>query len=321
MNWKKLFLLLVILLTFLGTGAMLSNVQSREADQLLEAHGMSNNTRYLRLRSKRSISSFLLYLRQNFKKNRIGLHLDNKQKKGQVLVWANHQPIPLSTESGRYFDPDDFRGQISFAVIGPNPQVKKMETQGNIYLILNKRYYSVIGQLKNYRQIEENKYYLSTGVDQPTARASLTHYRVVMDASSKVIKKVARHYHANIETPAFVRAHQIHRFSVIKEICLILLFWLLAAWCNLLLASIDWRQISRTHLKGDLLRNWFINRGTRLVLIEGVIAIGAYFFLRGHAFFRRSDHLVELLFINWLLAVVCYVWTLIRLHRKEESRG
>lgn len=312
-------MLLAILLTFLGTGAMLSNIQSREANQLIEAHGMSNNTRYLYTKQKEKVSCFLRYLSTNFKKNRIGLHLDNKQKKGQVLVWANRQVIPLSTENGRYFYPDDFQGQVSFAVIGPAPQVKRMETQGNTYLIINKRYYSVIGQLKNYHNLEKNKYYLSTGINQPTARDSLVRYRIVMDASNKVIKKAARHYHAKIETPAFVRSHQIHRFSIMKEISLIFLFWLLAAFCNILIATMEWRQVSLTHLKGDLLRNWFINRSTRLVLIEGLLAVLAYFFLRWHAFFRRSDHLVELLLLDWLLAVGVYLWYLIRLRRKEKK--
>lgn len=319
MNWKKIILLLVVFLTFLGTGVMLSNVQSREANQLIEAHGMSNNTRYLDSKHKETVSSFLCYLSTNFKKNRIGLHLDNKHKDGQVLVWANRQVIPLSTESGRYFYPDDFQGQVSFAVIGPDPKVKRMETQGNTYLIINKRYYSVIGQLKNYHNLEKNKYYLSTGIKQPTARDSLRHYRIVMDASDKVITKVARHYHAQIKIPAFVHSHQIHRFSIIKEIFLILLFWLLAAFCNALIAVMEWRQVNFTHLKGELLRNWFINRGSRLILIESVLAIFAYFFLRGHAFFRRSDHLIELLILNWLIAVGAYLWYLIRLRRKEKK--
>ena len=45
MNFKKIFLLLILLLSFLGIGTMLSNIESSYADELLEAHGLTNNTR------------------------------------------------------------------------------------------------------------------------------------------------------------------------------------------------------------------------------------------------------------------------------------
>ena len=67
MNFKKIFLLLVPLLTFLGIGTMLSNIESGYADELLEAHGLTNNTRYFRTDSDESISSFLQYLDKNYR--------------------------------------------------------------------------------------------------------------------------------------------------------------------------------------------------------------------------------------------------------------
>lgn len=318
MNLKKIFLICVVLLTFLGVGSMLSNVQSREADQLLEAHGMGNNSRYININKEVPVSTFLDYLTRNFKHRRIAIHLDNKKKKNQVLVWANHQVIPLSTENGRYFSPDDFKGQVSFAVIGPDLAASKLQTQGNTYLELNKRYYAVIGELKNYHKIEQNKYYLSTGIHQPTAKKKINDYRVVIDASSKTISQIARHYHSKIGTPNFVRYHQIHRFSIIKEISMIVLFWLIAMLSNILIGIMQWRQVKLTHLRGSLLRNWLLNRGSRLILIEALLSFVAYFFLRHHAFFRRSDHLIELLIISWLLAAIAYVLTWLHLRRREK---
>ena len=41
MNFKKIFLLLILLLSFLGIGTMLSNIESSYADELLEAHGLT----------------------------------------------------------------------------------------------------------------------------------------------------------------------------------------------------------------------------------------------------------------------------------------
>lgn len=318
MNWKKIILIFIVFLTFLGTGTMLSNIQSREADQLLEAHGMTNNSRYLYINRKTKVSSFLSYLDKNFKKAKIVLHLDNKKQKNQVLVWANHQMIPLSTENGRYFAPDDFRGQISFAVIGPNTEVKQLQTQGNTYLILGKRYYSVIGELKNYHKIEQNKYYLSTGIKQPTSQVPLKSYRIVIDSTSKTIGRIATHYQAQIYMPKFVKIHQIHRFSILKEIVLALLFWFIAVICNALIAVMERRQVKLTHLKGSLLRNWLINRGCRLILIEGILNIGAYFFLHSHAFYRRTDHLIELLLLSYFVVILAYFFTWLYLRRKEN---
>ena len=93
----------------LGVGSMLSNVQSREADQLLEAHGLSNNTRYIEVNRNETISDFLRYL-DKYKNANIQLHLDNRYDNDQVLVWANHNVINLPTQNGRYFTPDDFEG-------------------------------------------------------------------------------------------------------------------------------------------------------------------------------------------------------------------
>ena len=52
MNFKRIFLLLVPLIMFLGIGTMISNIQSDYADEVLEAHGLTNNTRYFRTGSK-----------------------------------------------------------------------------------------------------------------------------------------------------------------------------------------------------------------------------------------------------------------------------
>lgn len=317
MNWKKIILVILVFLTFLGTGAMLSNIQSREADQLLQAHGLSYNSRYLKLKKRTNIAHFLVYLSKNFKKHRLQIHFDDQKNEGRVLIWANKTVTPLPTENGRYFVPDDFTGQVSFAVLGPQARVPKYETQGNTYIHIGRRYYSVIGQLKGYRQIEQHKYYLSTGIKQPTARHSLRNYQVIVDGNNKIVRKIGKHYHARITIPGFVKHHRVQRLSVLKEILLILLFWLGGIGCNLLLALTERRQIKNSHLQGNLLRNWLLNRGFRLILIEGAAAILAYFFLQSHAFYRRADHLALLLFLSWLIVNAVYTIFWYRYYRKE----
>ena len=114
MRSKKILLLLIIFLTLLGTGTMLSNVQSQEANQLLEAYGLSNNTRSFEIKNNQSVSDFLKYLEKTFPQNKIQLHLTSKRKDNQTLVWSNHDVLTLPTESGRYFTSDDFKGRVSF---------------------------------------------------------------------------------------------------------------------------------------------------------------------------------------------------------------
>ncbi|HBG91622.1 hypothetical protein [Lactobacillus acetotolerans] len=317
MNYKKILLIFIIFLTFLGTGSMLSNVQSREADQLLEAHGLSNNTRDIRTDSKETVKNFLQYLNKNYPHKKIQLHLDNNYEKNQILVWANHNIIGLPTESGRYFSPDDFQGQVSFAVLGPNAEVGTAKMQNNQYVIWGNQYYSVIGTLKHYHQIEQNKYYLTTGINQPTAQSKLNNYRIVIDSSNKVIHRVAKHYRAKVRMPSFVKKHQIHRFSIIRELLVILLFWIIAAVCNALLALLNWRTVKQTHLHGHLLRNWLINRSARLGLVELLVGVAAYIFLRWRAFYSKADHLGWLLLFSWLIIIVVYGISILRLIRKD----
>lgn len=317
MNYKKLILLVAVFFSLLGIGAMLSNVQSREANQLLEAHGLSNNTRYITVKNKQSVKNFLEYLNKRFPKQKIQLHLDNKVQKDQVLVWANHTVITLPTDTGRYFAPGDFQGQVSFAVLGPDASVKTLHTQGNDYVLWNKKYYSVIGNLKHYHQMDQSKYYLSTGINQPTANGKLKNYRIVIDSNSKTIKKIARHYHVKIHVPNFVRKHQIHRLSVIKEILGMILFWLIIGISNTILALVNWRQLRITNLRGSLKRNWLINRSLRVLLIEGVITIAAYAFLCWRAFFSKVNHLALLMFLSVIVMIISYGFEIIILRRRD----
>ena len=257
MNFKKILLLFIPLLAFLGMGTMLSNIDSGHADELLEAHGLTNNTRYFRTNSKESISSFLRYLDKDYANHQLQLHLDSNYEKKQVLVWANHTVKSLPTEEGRYFSPDDFKGKVSFAVLGPATEVNLLNVQNNKYVVLGQNYYSVIGEFKDYPQVEMDKYYLSTGIDQPTAKD----------------------HHAQLHVPSFVKEHHRDRWSVVPYILLLLVAELFGIGGNVLLAILIKRQAKLTHLHGELLRNWVINQSVRLFMIEGALGIFTYIFL------------------------------------------
>lgn len=319
MNFKKIFLLLVPLLTFLGIGTMLSNIESGYADELLEAHGLTNNTRYFRTVSDESISSFLQYLDKNYAHRQIQLHLDSNYEKKQVLVWANRSVKSLPIEIGRYFSLDDFKGKVSFAILGPSVNVNLLNVQNNKYVILGQNYYSVIGEFKDYPQVEMDKYYLSTGIDQPTAKDQLKNYRIVIDSSPSVIEKVAKHYHGKIHIPSFVQEHHRDRFSVIPNILFLIVCALVGLISNVLLAILIKRQAKITSLHGDLLRNWVINRSVRLFMIEGVFAALSYIFLRWHAFYSSNTSLSISLLCAWILYVLAFCVEIYYLMRKGKK--
>jgi hypothetical protein len=318
MKFKKAILLLIIFLSLLGIGSILSSIQSQEADQLLEAYGLSNNTRYFKIKNKQTVAAFLTYLQEKYPKNKIQLHLANKNETNQTLVWSNYNVINLPTESGRYFSVDDFKSRVTFAVLGLNSKATTLKTQGNQYLKLNNNYYSVIGTLKNYRQMKQTGYYLTTGPKQPTGQFKLKNYVIIIDSSNKVIHHLASHYHVKVKIPTFVKKHQIHRFSVIREIIFMIFFGVIIMLCNVLLAMIEWATGKQTHLSGHLLNNLLFNRGIRIILMELLLTFSAYFFLNWRTFISKQQHLLWLLSICWLVAFISYCYTLFYLWRKEK---
>ncbi|WEV44460.1 hypothetical protein OZX56_04315 [Lactobacillus sp. ESL0684] len=322
MKFKKTGLIIIIFLSFLGIGSMLSNIQSREADQLLEAYGLSNNTRTIKINNSQRVSDLIDYLQKKHPRSAIQVHLVEQDKQSnQTLVWANHNVVSLPTESGRYFTLDNFKGQVSFAVLGLNCPIATLKTQGNQYVILHKQYYSVIGTLKHYRQMKQDGYYLTTGSNQPTGQFKLKNYQIMIDSSPKVIKQIANHYQVKAKTPVFVRKHQIHQFSILKELVAIMLFSLAAACCNLLLALLDWQLVKKTSLSGKLLRNWLLNRGIRNMLLELLVTLAANLFLNWRAFYSRPLALVWLLMISWVFIIAIYAVSLVYLLRKDQHRA
>ncbi|RHW54648.1 hypothetical protein [Lactobacillus bombicola] len=321
MKFKKIIIFVTIFLSLLGIGSMLSNIQSREADQLLEAYGLSNNTRYIEVKNNQTISSFLTYLQKNYAKYKIQLHFKSKIDPKQTLIWANHNVITLPTESGRYFTADDFQGRVSFAVLSLNAKVQTLATQGNEYVVLDNSYYSVIGTLKHYHQMKQNGYYLSTGPKQPTGKAKLTNYIIIIDSSSKMINKLASRYKVKIKTPVFVKNHQIHKFSIIREISLVIVFTIIAMSCSTLLALFDWSVVKNTALTGQLLHNWLFNRGVRTILLESALVLGAYLFLSWHAFISKPQQMILLLLLSWFLIIAAYSYTVLQHLRKGKKHA
>ncbi|CCI85588.1 hypothetical protein FC52_GL000247 [Lactobacillus pasteurii DSM 23907 = CRBIP 24.76] len=318
MNLRKIFLTLLILLSFLGMGITLSNIQSQEADQLLETHGLSNNTRYFYTDKKTTIRSFLKYLHKNFKNSQIQVHFNNRYEKDQVLVWANKSIVAQPTDNGRYFTMDDFNSMVTVAVLGPDSNINTTTSQNNKYIIYDNRYYSVIGTFKRYKQIDQYRYYMTTGINQENSTDSLANYRVSIDASARVLKAVSKHYKVSLKYPGFVIRHKSRKYSIIQELILIVLLSLVGIIGNVIIAMLHWKQAKLTRLRGDLLRNWLINRSSRYLLVELLLMLGSYFILVWKAFFERPEYLIALLSLNLVILIISYMTTIFVMKRKEK---
>lgn len=308
MNYKKIILLLCTLVCVLVSGVMISNVQSRQADDLLEAHGMSNNTRYITIDSNKKVASFLKYIDENYKN--VQIHFEDRYTQGKVLVWANQTVTPLPTYVGRYFSKDDFKGRVSVAVVEYGSSLNTEEVQNNKYLINGQTYYSVIGQLKRNKSVPSNMFFLSTGINQPTAQTALSNYRIVLDAAPKTIAKISKHYHAEVKTPVFVkRHHQHYLIYIIPEIIVALLMIIILASLAWIAAKLLVAQAKISGLKGRLLTNWIINRALRLILIVGLIMIISLVFLNTHAFYSNRTMLSWIVGLEFCLQFVTFLVT------------
>lgn len=322
MNWKKISLIIIVFLSFIGTGLMLSNVQARQANQLIDAHGMSNNTRSFHINENIKISDFLKELSQNNSQSKIIIHFDNLKNKQQVLIWSNYKVPSMPVKKGRYFTKEDFTGVVSLAILGQDYDKNILETQNNRYLMVNNKYYSVIGELNTNNQNIKNKYYLSTGINQRTADASLKNYQIIMDSSKKsILKKIVKKYHVSPKIPAFVKRHQYLRLSIFWEFFLILIFWLIAIIANCLIAIMQAKQVRLTNLSGKLLRNWILNRSMRIILGQLLLVVFADFILNWSLFISKPQHLFLLLAANYLLAISAYVvtWIIIKIKDKNNA--
>ncbi|MGO2723175.1 MAG: hypothetical protein ACTIAG_05495 [Lactobacillus sp.] len=315
-KYQKYLLLIVLLVSLLIQGIMLSNIQSRLADDLLEAHGLSNNSRYLELSSRKSVSSFLRTLKPY--RTAIQVHLENQYERGQVLVWSNQSVTSMPTYVGHYFTSDDFQGMVSFAVVEYGSRLNTKEVQGNKYLIVGRTYYAVIGQLKPLKAVSANQYFLSTGVDQPTGKTTIANYRVLIDSSNRVISKIAKQYHAKVTSPAFVKAHHHHRWSFAGEFMVIAVLILLGLAIHYWLANQNWRRINRLGQSPQDCWQYFVRVGMRFGLLTALLAIISYFFLSFHAFYSAIVLLASLFLLNLILSNLAYFITGLKLRNRES---
>lgn len=318
MNVRKLLIYILSFLSFIGIGLMISNIQSLQADQILNASGLSSNSRSLVTNRNIEIRTLIKYLEKYQSSNELELQLTNRYSTDEVLVWSNSSMSSLPVAKGRYFTPSDFQGQVTLAVSSPNPGIQTLITQNNKYLILNNHYISVIGTLKENVSQTQNTYYLTTGVDQANSAMRLNNFYIMIDSPNRdAIAHVARYLKAKVVVPNFVKKHQqTHSKLSLAELLVAIILGIFALILSVAIAFVHFRNNRLDRVDGNLWVNLIVNRSLRFFLLEASLATIGFFIVRWRAFFTDQSIYAYALGILLILQLIVYYGTIIYFRRR-----
>lgn len=310
MNWRKIYLFIIIFICFLVSGFLIANIQSRIGEQVMAAHGLSNDSRVFISHKKEKIGHFLSWLQKRETHQHVQLHLSSLKNKREVLIWANYNISALPLDDGHYFSKDDFNGQTSFAVIPSHMTQDVITRQNNQYLKYRHYFISVIGSLKT----NSSNFYITTGPLQLNAHDNLKHYEITCDSKDTSLQhKIAAHLHTQEQLPDFVRQHKQYQLTSVLPISLFVIILLsLAVIISGFIASVIAKEAKLTALHGTLLINWLINRSLRTVLIEALIFLASVLLVIGQTSAADKCLIWWLLGLAYLFSVISYIITLIR---------
>ncbi|MCI1290228.1 MAG: hypothetical protein LKG31_01365 [Lactobacillus sp.] len=319
MNWKKILLIACSFLLLLGLAFPVSNLQSLSADQILTENGFSPNTKQFTPHRHVRIKTLLKHI-QGW--SRVQLHLADQNLPHRVLVWSNYNLRAMPVTTGRYFDSNDFKGQVTFAVVTPNVANNLLTTQGNRYVQEGERYISVIGILKNNQENERTRYYLTTGLKQANSRDWLSNYTLTIDGLSRnQLNQLSSDLHAQPKTPNFVSQFR-HRHRAYRALqwffgAILLIVLFLNAGLS---AFLDRERTSLGKIHGPLLTNWLVNRSFRFGLLQAVLGVIAYWLMSAKVFFSAGKVYAWLLVAACLLETGVYAWAMRRFNSEKGEK-
>jgi hypothetical protein len=320
MNSRKIFLFIASFLCFLLSAFLVAKIQSQMADQVFQAHGLSNNSRIIKCKNQQQTIAHLLNKLQNKPKQPyLQLHFQNRADPNEILVWANREIPAMPLTNGHYFSLDDFKGEVTLAVTGSGVNKDIITRQGNQYIFWHQRYLSVIANLKS----KEKRYYLSTGPKQITAQAKLADFKLTADSNNAAnIKSLAHYLKAATAMPKFVKQHKQSQLTTILPLIVVIV---LLALLNLIaisfVATLTAAQARLSALHGKLLHNWLINRSIRNLLVVLLLAIIAYVLTAWQAYLSNQGILLLVLGISVFLDIVGYCSILYQQQRRGHNNA
>ncbi len=308
-----------LILTLIGI--VCSNMQSQLANQVLQARGMSMEARIVKPQKQADIATVLKWIERKYPKDSVQMQLQNKYEKNEVLIWAqNRNLLYFPVTKGRFFASADFKGRVTFAALSASAEVPTITTQGNSYVTLGGRYYSVVGTLKKVPYQDSKTYYLTTGPKQETAQESISNYVVFVDGSKDAISHIASYLNSKTWWPEFVKRNRQRRLTLLMPEALLIAALAIAAMAVMAFdAWLLWREGQRTRTQGDLLTNFILNKSGRFVLFQILEGVAAYTLLVWRAYIGDRGMLAMLLAGAVLLEIVTYISTLIYIYNHREK--
>lgn len=325
MKIKRLILLIISFLAFLGLGLILSRQQSQKADQVLSNNGLSSTYYVFNPKKKHNIKQFLTYVNKKFSHDKVQIHFESDYIPDRVLIWANYnlKSQPLAKGSSRYFSKNDFDGTIPFAVISSDTKDRVVTLQNNHYLKENNDYVTIIGELKknNESQNGEAVYYLSTGINQPTAKESITNYKVVVDGLNKNEANTLQHYlRGSMQIKDFSKTYnRQHGISPTKKLIGAILCVVIALIVAAIAAVLAENPVNLKYISSKIWAHLLADSGLRFFLANGIIVILTSLGLQTWNFYSNHSQLYVLFLIVFAMQIITYVLMLLLIKIKKEK--
>lgn len=325
MKIKRLILLIISFLAFLGLGLILSRQQSQRADQVLSNNGLSSTYYVFNPKKKHNIKQFLTYVNKKFSHDKVQIHFESDYIPDRVLIWANYnlKSQPLAKGSSRYFSKNDFDGTIPFAVISSDTKDRVVTLQNNHYLKEDNDYVTIIGELKknNESQNGEAVYYLSTGINQPTAKESITNYKVVVDGLNKNEANALQHYlRGSMQIKDFSKTYnRQHGISPTKKLIGAILCVVIALIVAAIAAVLAENPVNLKYVSSKIWAHLLADSGLRFFLANGIIVILTSLGLQTWNFYSNHSQLYVLFLVVFAMQIITYVLMLLLIKIKKEK--
>ena len=325
MKIKRLILLIISFLAFLGLGLILSRQQSQRADQVLSNNGLSSTYYVFNPKKKHNIKQFLTYVNKNFSHDKVQIHFESDYIPDRVLIWANYnlKSQPLAKGSSRYFSKNDFDGTIPFAVISSDTKDRVVTLQNNHYLKENNDYVTIIGELKKNNESQNGQavYYLSTGINQPTAKESITNYKVVVDGLNKNEANALQHYlRGSMHIKYFSKTYNIHHvISPTKKLIGAIFCVVIALIVAAIAAVLAENPVNLKYVSSKIWAHLLADSGLRFFLANGIIVILTSLGLQTWSFYSNHSQLYVLFLIVFAMQIITYVLMLLLIKIKKEK--
>lgn len=324
MKIKRIILLIISFLTFLGLGLILSRHQSQRADQVLNNNGLSSTYYVFNPKKKHNVKQLLTHVNEKYFRDKVQIHFESDYILDRVLIWANYnlKSQPLAKGSSRYFTKSDFTGSIPFAVISADTKSRVVIFQNNHYLKENNDYVTIIGELKKNNESQNGQavYYLSTGINQPTAKESILNYKVVVDGLNRNEANSLHHYlGGKMQVVDFSKTYnKQHGISPTKKLIVAIFCAVVALIVAALAAVLAENPVNLKFVPaGKIWTHLLADSGLRFFLADGLIVLVTTLGLQTWKFYSNHSQLYILFSIIFVMQILTYVLMLFLIKIKK----